>query len=113
MTFTFKGVCNATQEIRLRLFDQTLNLIYLDGMHDYVITSSVQSISIDCRSGDTICYGGQVALTTPTAIVNPKPTPRALTTFGVGLNNDQTCRDCCFTCATTMIPEIDLRCPLI
>jgi len=110
MTFTFRGICAATQDIRLRLFDPTLNLIYLDGMRDYVITSSVRSVSIACHPGDEICYGGQVALTIPTVVTNPTPTPNTVTTFGVGLNNDRTCSNCCFTCAGIRVPEIDLSC---
>ena len=116
MSFTFRNQCAARQEIRLRLFDETLNLIYLDHMHDYIIASTPADISITCSAGDKICYGGQVATATPTRSVIPKqsttpqPTPTPVTTFGVGLNNDQVCDSCCFTCAGGTISPIDLRC---
>jgi hypothetical protein len=112
MKFSFKAICQSGQEIRLRLFDVTDDLIFLDDMHDFIITSSVTPISIACRSGNTICYGGQTSTTTRTPSTPPQPTPTPAMTFGVGLNNDQQCSDCCFECvAGTTVPEIDLSCP--
>jgi|ERR1043166_664767 hypothetical protein len=118
MKFNFKAVCQVGEEIRLRLFDETDNLIFLDNMHDFILTSSSPTptpISIACRSGNNICYGGVSSVTTsrtPSGSPPPTPTPRA--SFGVGLNNDQQCDGCCFVCASvTPVPEIDLRCPLL
>ena len=111
MGFSFRNACAAAQEVNLRLFDVTAGLIYLDNMRDYVITSSVRAISIVCLPGDSICYGGQGVVPTP-PLAQATPTPNPALTFGVGLNNDQECSDCCFTCVGgKTIPQINLRCP--
>jgi hypothetical protein len=112
MTFSFKSACPLGQTIRLRLFDETDGLIFLDDMHDFIITSSATSIAIACRIGNNICYGGlTTTATTPAPSTTPQPTPTPANTFGVGLNNDQQCSDCCFVCAGgATVPEIDLRC---
>ncbi len=124
MSFTFRNACTTAQAARLRLFDETLDLIFLDDMHDYVVTAIPKDISIDCRAGNQICYGGQfvslgptpsptpspIPSTTPST--TPQPTPVSAARFGVGLNNDRPCGNCCFTCAETTIPRIDLRCTL-
>ena len=124
MTFTFRDACAASQAARLRLFDETLDLIFLDDMHDYIITSIPAEIVIACQAGNQICYGGRfvslgptpsptpspIPSTTPS--VTPEPTPVSASAFGVGLNNDRPCGNCCFTCAETTIPRIDLRCTL-
>jgi hypothetical protein len=124
MTFTFRDACAASQLARLRLFDETLDLIFLDDMHDYIITSIPADISIACRGGNQICYGGQFVSAGPTPSPTPSPIPSttpsttpqptavSASTFGVGLNNDRPCGNCCFTCAETTIPRIDLRCTL-
>jgi hypothetical protein len=144
MMFTFRNACSATKKIRLRLFDKTANLIYLDDMHDYVITSAPVTISILCNPGNKICYGGVDGGATPTpsrtATRSRTPTPTStpgpfstpprsgtpapsraplpshtplpsVNTWGVGINNDQACDTCCFTCKDATIPAIDLRCP--
>ena len=111
MNFTFRDACSAAQTIRLRLFDETKDLIYLDGMSDYIITATPRPISIACALGDQMCYGGQDAKATPTPGPIPNRTPITLKMWGVGLNNDRSCTDCCFTCASKTIPQIDLRCP--
>jgi hypothetical protein len=124
MTFTFRNACAAAQVARLRLFDETLDLIFLDDRHDYIIAAIPAQISIGCRAGNEICYGGQLVSLGPTPsptpspilsttpATTPQPTPNFASTFGVGLNNDRPCANCCFTCAEATIPRIDLRCTL-
>lgn len=124
MTFTFRNACAAAQVARLTLFDETLDLIFLDEMHDYLITAVPAEISIGCRAGNKICYGGQFVSVGPTPSptpsttpattpgTTPQPTPNSASTFGVGLNNDRPCANCCFTCAEATISRIDLRCTL-
>ena len=128
MTFTFRNACPSAELARLRLFDETLGLIFLDNMHDYLVTAIPAEISIGCQAGNEICYGGRFVAAGPTAsptpsptpsttpatppAVTPSPTPNVAIAFGVGLNNDRPCSNCCFTCAETTIPRIDLRCAL-
>ena len=128
MMFTFRNACAAARVARLRLFDETLDLIFLDQMHDYIVTAVPAEISIGCRAGSEICYGGQFVsvgptpsptpsatpATTPasTPPATPQSTPVSASRFGVGLNNDRPCSNCCFMCAETTIPRIDLRCTL-
>ena len=51
MMFTFRNACAAAQVARLRLFDETLDLVFLDDMHDYLVTGIPAEISIGCRAG--------------------------------------------------------------
>jgi hypothetical protein len=90
---------------------RSADLIYLDNMHDYIITA-VRAISIVCVPDDSICYGGQGVTPTPRPSAGATPTPNPALTFGVGLDNDRECSDCCFTCVGgRTVPQINLRCP--
>jgi hypothetical protein len=55
----------------------------------------IKEVNISCEKGERICYGAWIR-------------GNDSVTFGVGPDNDRTCRDCCYICVGHTMETIDL-----
>jgi hypothetical protein len=92
--------CN-NQTIYFKFFDETLNLVWPAPPNVYYFPDSnqVYSDALACTTGDQICYGGSFS-----------ETSEAPDYWGVGINNDEQCENCCYTCQTATTQVNDLSC---
>lgn len=76
--------CNDGYSINYRFFDTTNNLVWPGTDRHYYTEFYNQryTSTLTCRTGAKICFGGETG--------NLK--------WGVGLNEEQGCTDCCYTC---------------
>lgn len=90
---------NAT--IWFRFFDETDALIWpaTPNYFYFPYSSQVYSQTISCKTGAKICYGGSFYTNTE----QPEY-------WGVGINNDESCPNCCYTCEAGTTPVNNLSC---
>lgn len=96
MTLAYENAC--TGSIDLKFFDRTNGIVWPSASSSYEITSQQRrSFDLDCRNQAQVCYGGS---------------ERANTShyWGVGLDNTQSCSDCCLVCGQTPPPVKVLTC---
>ena len=87
--------------IYFRFFDETDNLVWPPPPSDYYFpySNQVYATTISCKTGAKICYGGSFYTNTE------QPNY-----WGVGINNDEACPNCCYTCGDTTTPVNILSC---
>ena len=84
-TFTWKitDSCFDGVGVFVRFFDETNNLVFPNSSQAYVINSGRSStIKLTVKRGAKICYGAE-------------PTDRDGSYWGVGLDDDEGCTNCC------------------
>ena len=84
-TFTWKVTDNCFDGwgLYVRFFDETNNLVFPNSSQAYVINSGrTSTIKINVKRGAKICYGAE-------------PINRDGSYWGVSLDNDQGCSNCC------------------
>jgi Putative Ig domain len=87
--------------IWFRFFDETNNLVWPAPPNAYYFQNSNQVYAqpISCQTGAKVCYGGSFYTNTE----EPEY-------WGVGINNDESCPNCCYTCETGTTPVNLLSC---
>jgi len=87
--------------IYYRFFDETDNLVWPAPPNAYYFpySDTVYTSPLSCQTGAKICYGGSFYTNT-----------EAPQYWGVGINNDESCANCCFTCQDGTTPTIELSC---
>ena len=96
MTLAYENACAGP--IDLKFFDRTDGTVWPDASSSYEVASQQRrSFDLNCRAQAQVCYGA---------------TERANTShyWGVGLDNTQTCSDCCVSCSETTPPVKILVC---
>lgn len=96
MTLAYENACAGP--VDLKFFDRTNGTIWPDASSSYEIASQQRrTFNLDCRSQAQVCYGAS---------------ERANTShyWGVGLDNTQSCADCCVSCGQTAPPVKVLVC---
>lgn len=88
LSFTLVDECPDTLGIQARFFDDATHTVWPPDPELYVAPAGgIIQATIACQSGSRICYG---AGTDPATDVS----------WGVGIQNAQTCQDCCYYCQT-------------
>jgi len=92
--------CGGTA-IYYRFFDETDNLVWPAQPNAYYFPYSdqVYTTTLSCQTGAKICYGGSFYTNTE----QPEY-------WGVGIDNDESCPNCCFTCENSSTPINLLSC---
>ena len=99
MTFRISDGCSDGEGFRVRLFDKTDNLVWPEPGRVYVLDpGETMDFPIACRPGNKICYGAQ------TTTGNDHY-------WGIGLDGDQGCDSCCYTCQSQGLGGGNLICP--
>lgn len=83
ITFQLTDACNDGYSIDYKFYDETDNLVWpSSSSHYYDNYGNVSTNNLSCNTGANVCYGASSS------------------TFywGVGVDNTQTCPDCCITC---------------
>lgn len=96
MTLAYENACSGP--IDLKFFDRTNGTVWPDQTSSYEVASQQRrSFNLDCKAQSQVCYGAN---------------ERANTShyWGVGLDNTQTCSDCCVPCSETIPPAKILVC---
>ena len=99
VTFQVKDTCNDKQDIMFKFYDETNKLVWPSVNKSYY-TEKYNYYSLNrlsCSKGANICVGGS--------------TPDYSKPFGVGINNDSSCADCCGRCNNGSIYLVKLACP--
>ncbi|MCC0056712.1 MAG: hypothetical protein H6883_11305 [Rhodobiaceae bacterium] len=72
--------------VSLELYSEDRDHVWPGGNEVYILDDGNEiTISIECNSGESICYGAWVR-------------NRSSTYWGVGYDGEQSCDDCCYTC---------------
>lgn len=84
ITFTLADYCNDGYRIDFRFYDETNGLVWPSSTENYYTPGYgiPTSQNLSCNTGATVCYGGNTG-----SIF-----------WGVGLNNNQSCSNCCISC---------------
>ncbi|GAB3286317.1 DUF7477 domain-containing protein [Parahaliea aestuarii] len=87
LTINITDACNDGRPLDYRFFDKTNNLVWPNSSQYYYTSGyySTDSHTLSCRTGAQICYGAETDNWY----------------WGVGLDGDRGCEDCCVTCQTT------------
>jgi Putative Ig domain len=87
--------------IYFKFFDETDNLVWPAPPNAYFFpySNEAYSTTISCQTGAQICYGGSFYTNTEQPDY-----------WGVGINNDESCANCCYTCENTTTPVNILNC---
>jgi Putative Ig domain len=87
--------------IYFKFFDETDNLVWPAPPNAYFFpySNEAYSTTISCQTGAQICYGGSFYTNTEQPDY-----------WGVGINNDESCPNCCYTCENTTTPVNLLNC---
>lgn len=96
MTLDYQNACSGP--IDLKFFDRTNAVVWPDASSSYEIASQQRrSFDLNCRNQAQVCYGAS---------------ERANTShyWGVGIDNTQSCSDCCVVCGQTPPPVKVLTC---
>jgi hypothetical protein len=99
MTWSLTDACNDGRGIQVRFFDKTNNLVWPpDNTQVYVAgQNGTVNVSLAAQAGAKICYGAQ-------------PDPPNNRYWGVGIDGNSGCTDCCYTAAATTV-RLNLACP--
>jgi hypothetical protein len=77
-------------KVQMKFYSQDRNAVWPGGGSAYALDDSeMKSFSLDCRSGERICYGAWNVATGGTT---------GSRYWGVGQNDRKGCTDCCWTC---------------
>jgi hypothetical protein len=94
---TFKVRSNYRYKVQIEFYSQDRNHAWPGGDRAYPINDDeVHNYSLNCRSGEKICYGAWV-------------TGNDSKYWGVGANNKHGCKGCCYTCGRGDTPIINLN----
>lgn len=87
MTWQMSDGCSDGQATHLKFFDRTNNLVWPSSSEVYVlgVQGQTYTFNLSCATGANICYGAE-------------PASRPGTYWGVSLDNDNGCSNCCGTC---------------
>ena len=101
MVWSFLDACDDGSGIELRFFDLTNDLVWPSDDEVYVLDrTEIFSFPLACRAGAKVCYGADDGL--------------GIDWWGVGIDGDEDCEDCCYTCpaggATVDLGPIALTC---
>ena len=98
MRWTLINACNNGRGLQARFFDKTNNLVWPPDSSKVYVTGAGGTIdvSLAATAGAKICYGAQ-------------PDPPNNSHWGIGINGDQGCTDCCYTGANTTV-QLNLSC---
>lgn len=84
-------------KVQIEFYSQSRRHAWPGGNQAYGLNDSeTKTYSLNCRSGERICYGAWV-------------TGNARRYWGVGARNRNSCRGCCATCDAGDTPKIVLR----
>ena len=85
-TLTFRVQNDYRYTVHLQFFSQSRNHVWPDSGRVWVLDDgSVHTYRLGCNSGEKICYGAAVSGNYDTF-------------WGVSLDNNESCSDCCYTC---------------
>ncbi|MEO1200734.1 MAG: hypothetical protein AAFX39_16170 [Pseudomonadota bacterium] len=96
-TLTFNVRSNHQYRVQLEFYSQWRDAAWPGNGQAYVIADyEVHAYTLNCQSGEQICYGAWVD-------------GDASTYWGVGLNDQYGCSNCCYTCNGGATPVINLN----
>jgi hypothetical protein len=83
---TFKLTNKAPNAVMVKFFSKTRPVVWPDANHHELLNDDAQhSFALSCQVGEEICYGASDSASNKRY-------------WGVGLNNDKACKDCCLQC---------------
>lgn len=99
LVWPFEDSCSDGYTTQLRFFDAANGLIWPSNDEVYILEGS-NTYSLRCRTGADVCYGAQ------------PNNPFTNAYWGVGIDGDQSCTDCCYTCPAgeVTLPQRTLTC---
>ena len=87
---TFKLTNKAPNAVMVRFFSRTRPVVWPDPNHHELLNDDAQhSFALSCQVGEEICYGAS------DSVSNKRY-------WGVGLNGNMGCKDCCLTCGNNV-----------
>lgn len=93
----FRIKSSYTFRVQIEFYSQNRNFAWPGGNKAYNLDDSqIHQFSLNCRSGEKICYGAWV-------------TGNQSRYWGTGLGGRQACSKCCFTCDGGQTPIITLH----
>lgn len=94
--FTFNVQSNHPNIVSMEFYSQARNAAWPGDGQVYVLDDyATHAFTLSCNRGEQICYGAWVR-------------SQSNTYWGVGLNDTQGCRNCCYTCNGSQTDVISL-----
>lgn len=94
LVWPMEDACRDGHDMELRFFDRTNDLVWPGEGRVYVLQGE-NTYRLACRSGAKVCYGAR-ARNSPDSSY-----------WGVGIDDDEGCTGCCYTCPTGDELEVD------
>jgi hypothetical protein len=95
MTFEMRNACS--QRIDFKFYDRANNLVWPSANTHYEMSAgSSRAVSLNCKTGANVCFGATSADRSQY--------------WGVGVNGDHGCENCCATCSDRRVTPAALSC---
>ena len=94
LVWPFRDGCHDGYDIRLRFFDLDNDLVWPSSTHVYILRGTTQTYRLNCTPRAKVCYGAEDRTTNPAGY------------WGVGIDNDEECEDCCYRCPISGVSQV-------